>query len=476
MKLSTPAMPIFIVDDEAESLDGFELILGSNGFNHIQTCRDSRQAMDEIARNEPSVILLDLSMPHVSGQDLLQMVTARFPHIPVIIVTGMNQIETAVACMSAGAHDYMVKPVEPQRLVSSVRRAVELQEERVEYKKFREKILADDLANPQAFNHIITCTKTMRSIFQYCETIAGTGKPVLITGESGVGKEMIARVIHCLSNLKGRFVPVNVAGLDDQLFSDTLFGHLRGAFTTAEDQRPGLITRARSGTLFLDEIGDLNLASQIKLLRILQEKEYYPMGSDIPLEMDARVIVATNQDLIRQMEKKVFRTDLYYRIQTHHIHIPPLRERTGDIPLLLDHFLEKAAQGLGRKKPTPPAELAQLLSVYSFPGNVRELESMVFDALSNHHKGMLSTGRFKDHIQKHQPLPKIILPDSGTPQDRANPFTPVDPLPTLKEAPILLIQEALQRSRGDRGAAAMILGITRSGLNKALKRAGISPD
>lgn len=433
----TSAMPILIVDDEVESLDGFELILTSNGFSQIQTCKDSRRTMDEIARNEPCLVLLDLSMPHISGRKLLEQINVQYPHIPVIIVTGMNEIETAVDCMSAGAHDYMVKPVEPQRLVSSVRRAVELQEERIEYKKFREKILADDLANPEVFSHIITSNKSMRSIFQYCETIAGTGKPVLITGESGVGKEMIARVIHRLSQLKGKFVPVNIAGLDDQLFSDTLFGHLKGAFTTAENQRPGLISKSRDGTLFLDEIGDLNLASQIKLLRILQEKEYYPMGSDIPLAMDTRVIVATNRNLIRLMEKKAFRTDLYYRIQTHHIHIPPLRKRRGDIPLLLEHFLDKAAQSLGQKKPTAPTELFELLLIYRFPGNVREMESMVFDAVSNHKKGMLSTERFRIHIQKHQAIyKKPLFADTGTTQAPANPFSLIESLPTLKQAPI----------------------------------------
>ncbi len=287
---------------------------------------------------------------------------------------------------------------------------------------------------------------------------------------------MIARVIHRLSQLKGKFVPVNIAGLDDQLFSDTLFGHLKGAFTTAENQRPGLISKSRDGTLFLDEIGDLNLASQIKLLRILQEKEYYPMGSDIPLAMDTRVIVATNRNLIRLMEKKAFRTDLYYRIQTHHIHIPPLRKRRGDIPLLLEHFLDKAAQSLGQKKPTAPTELFELLLIYRFPGNVREMESMVFDAVSNHKRvcsppsGSESTFKTPGHLQKP------LFADTGTTQAPANPFSLIESLPTLKQAPIFLIKEALNRTRGNRGAAAMILGITRSGLNKALQRAGIKSE
>lgn len=471
MKANNPALPILIVDDETESLDGFELMLNSNGLTHIQTCQDARQVMANLSDQSPCVILLDLSMPHISGRELLPLIQESHPHIPVIVVTGLNDVETAVACMSGGAFDYMVKPVEPQRLVSGVKRAVELAEERLEYKNFREKVLTDDLEHPGHFKDIITASKTMRAIFQYCETIAPTGKPLLITGESGVGKEMIARAVHRLSGLEGEFISINVAGLDDQMFSDTLFGHLKGAFTTAEEKRPGLIQKAAGGTLFLDEIGDLTLSSQIKLLRVLQEKEFYPMGSDIPIEMNTRIMTATNQDLIRLMEKKQFRSDLYFRIQTHHIHLPPLRKRQSDIPLLLDHFLEKTAQSLGKSKPTPPAELAGFLSSYPFPGNIRELESMVFDAVSNHKKHMMSLSHFRNHIEKHLPGSNVLK--TGQKDDDSNPFEMIQPLPTLKEAPVHLLKEAMRRSRNNRAAAAMMLGITRSGLNKALKRANL---
>ncbi len=472
MTLKIPFLPILIVDDEIESLDGFELMLNSSGFNHIETRRDSRNVMGFLENKEPSVILLDLSMPHLSGQDLLIEISIHYPHIPVIIVTGMNEVDTAVECMTLGAFDYMVKPVEQGRMISGVRRAVELQEERLEYKNFRRKVLEDDLEFPEVFSKIITANKNMRSIFQYSETIARTGKPVLITGESGVGKELIARAIHTLSDNRGMFISVNVAGLDDQLFSDTLFGHLKGAFTTAEEQRSGLIKKAAGGTLFLDEIGDLSLVSQLKLLRILQEKEYYPMGSDVPIEMDTRVITATNQDLIHLMEKRRFRADLYYRIQTHHIHIPPLRDRTSDIPLLLEHFLEQASASLGKKKPTPPRELASFLAGYSFPGNIRELKSMAFDAVSNHKHRMLSIQRFKEHVAKHQPV--TLKKKTDLEEKNHNPFSGIDPLPTLKEVPKYLLSEAVRRSHGNKATAAMMLGITRSGLNKALKRAGIN--
>ncbi len=477
MTSQVPYLPILIVDDEIESLDGFELILNSGGFNHIQTCQNSRKVMSNLEQKEPSVILMDLSMPHLSGQELLKNLQVSYPHIPVIIVTGMNEVDTAVACMSQGAFDYMVKPVEPGRMISGVRRAVELQEERLEYRNFRKKVLADDLSFPDVFSEIVTANKKMRSIFQYSETIARTGKPVLITGESGVGKEMIARAIHTLSRNNGRFVSVNVAGLDDQLFSDTLFGHLKGAFTTAEEKRSGLIQKAKGGTLFLDEIGDLSHNNQLKLLRILQEKEYYPMGSDIPIETDTRIMTATNRDLIDLMGKKTFRTDLYYRIQTHHIHIPSLRERTSDMPLLLDYFLEKTSVSLGKKKPTPPKQLANFLAGYHFPGNIRELEAMVFDAVSNHKHRMLSIQRFKEHVEKHQPGAMDKKPlwkkNEYLEQTDHNPLAGIEPLPTLKQAPRLLLTEAMRRSHDNKVAAAMMLGITRSGLNKALKRAGL---
>ena len=217
----------------------------------------------------------------------------------------------------------------------------------------------------------------MYSIFQYVETIARTALPVMITGETGVGKEMIASAIHKLSGREGAFVPVNIAGLDDHLFSDTLFGHRRGAFTSADSSRKGLIEQASNGTLFLDEIGDLHVESQVKLLRLLQEGKYYPLGADVPKSSNARTVVATNREIQFLRDSESFRNDLYFRLQSHHIHLPPLRERTGDIPLLVAHFLESAAERLDQEIPTPAPELLTLLETYQFPGNVRELQGMV---------------------------------------------------------------------------------------------------
>lgn len=307
----------------------------------------------------------------------------------------------------------------------------------------------------------------MRAVFQYAETVATTGKPVLITGESGVGKGLLASAIHALSGVKGRFVTVNIAGLDDHLFSDTLYGHVKGAFTGAINARSGLVEQAADGTLFLDEIGELHPQSQVKLLRLLEDREYFPLGSDITKQASVRVIAATNRDISELKAGGSFRSDLYYRLETHSIEIPPLRDRPEDIPLLLDHLLEESAESLGRKTPTPPPELYDLLASYHFPGNVREFQSMVFDAVSHHQSKMLSMERFRIHIQAKGGF-------SGTKSTLSNQedscFRDLEKLPTLREARQRLIKEALRRSGNSSSVAAGMLGISRSGLNKILQR------
>ena len=463
-----PALPVIVVDDEIQALKSCELMLCSGGIENILTCPDSRELRELLAAHEPSVILLDLFMPHISGEELMPLISRDFPHVPVIVVTGQNDVDTAVTCMKAGAFDYLVKPVEKSRMISCVRRAVEIRELRHEYSVLSRRMLSDELENPGMFSRIVTNSPKMRSIFRYMEAVAGTTRPVLITGETGVGKELIANIIHQLSGRKGGFIALNAAGLDDNVFSDTLFGHVKGAFTGAGSLRSGLVEKAAGGTLFLDEIGDLSMISQVKLLRLLQEREYLPMGADVPKFTDARVIASTNRDLHTLQNKGLFRKDLYYRLKTHHIHVPPLRERPGDLPILVDHFLEKSSRSLGKKKPTPPPELLTLLSTYHFPGNVRELEAMIDDAVSNHRSGKLSMEVFKRHIRKISPgkeqRERTVL-DSGREF-----FSCCATLPTLKEASHFLIEEALRRSKGNQTIAAQLLGITQSALSKRLKR------
>ena len=239
-----PSLPVLMVDDEAQALDSFETALLFVSINNIIRCQDSRDVMPLLSRQEIEVMLLDLSMPHITGEELLTLVTRDFPEVPVIIITGSNDVETAVACMKSGAFDYMVKPVEKSRLISGVKRAIEIRELQRENRLLKAHVLFDQLEHPEAFSEIITHSAKMRSIFQYIEAISISPQPVLITGETGAGKELAAKAIHTLSNRQGGFVPVNVAGLDDNVFADALFGHKKGAFTGADQARAGLVEQA----------------------------------------------------------------------------------------------------------------------------------------------------------------------------------------------------------------------------------------
>lgn len=462
-----PTNSILLVDDEAEMLKSFELALRSNGINNVSLCQDARDLMLLLSKTKVEVILLDLNMPLISGDELLHMIIEEFPEIPIIIITGNNDLDTAVQCIKDGAFDYMVKPVEKNRLVSGVRRAIEIRELQYENQLLKEHILFGNLENPGAFSGIITNNRSMRSLFQYVESIAKSPHPILITGETGVGKELMAKAVHTLSLRDGHFVTVNAAGIDDNIFSDTLFGHVKGAFTGADGIRKGLVERAAGGTLLLDEIGDLSTDSQIKLLRLVQEHEYLPLGSDLLKTTDARIIVATNLSLQSLQESDSFRKDLYYRFRTHHLHIPPLRERLDDLLILVDHFLEKAARSLDKKKPTPPEELIALLSNYHFPGNIRELETMIFDAVSSHQSKKLSMERFQTHIQQEKVTLQI---DSGKFSRKCDSWlTSSEQLPTLEEANKLLIIEAMKRSGSNQSMAARFLGISRQRLARHLK-------
>jgi two-component system response regulator HydG len=461
---------VLLVDDEPRTLLSFSTLLKSSGLRQVTTIDDSRRVIPFLEQQPVALVVLDLSMPFIPGQDLLVEIQQRFPETPVIIMTATNEIDTAVECMQNGAMDYLVKPVENNRFLSSVKRALEIHRLKQEVSYLKKYVLSDKLENTAAFEHMITTSKKMLAIFKYIEAISQSSQPVLITGETGAGKELAAKALHLCGKSRQEFIAVNVAGLDDTMFSDTLFGHKKGAFTGADVKRDGLIARAAGGTIFLDEIGDLNPQSQVKLLRLIQEHEYYPLGSDIPHKTDAHIIVATNQDLDQLMEKNKFRRDLYFRLSAHHIHVPPLRERREDIPLLLDHFIEKAAHSLKKKVPTPPPQLTTLLSQYDFPGNVRELESMVYDAISRHTAGILSMDSFKRVIRTG-----MATAEGETETDASlSTSHPIEQIfgkfPTLKQVEDYMVDEALKRGNGNQGIAATFLGITRQALNKRLMR------
>jgi DNA-binding NtrC family response regulator len=464
MENKYPLFSILLVDDEPGWLRSLSINLERHGgISNTQQCMDSRHVMEMLSQNDTGLVLLDLNMPHISGDELLKMIGEQHPEVNVIVVSGMNQVQTAVQCLQQGACDYFVKTDE-ERLLSGVLRTVRMIELERENREMKSRFLSDILEKPEAFEAIVTNCKAMRSIFQYVESTARSKQPALITGESGVGKELIARALHALGCGKGPLVAVNVAGLDDSVFSDTLFGHTRGAFTGATEARKGMIEQAAGGTLFLDEIADLSPACQVKLLRLLQEGEYFPVGSDRPKRLNARIIAATNQDLSARQASGAFRKDLYYRLCTHHIQVPPLRKRKEDIPLLLDHYIEEASRAMGKKLPTYPKELPVLLSTYPFPGNVRELKSMIYDAVSRHTSKVLSMSSFLSAMGK--------APDSESDSDTmdsANPFATLEQLPSMSGAVELLISEALRRSKGNQSIAARTLGISQPALCKRLK-------
>ena len=463
-----PAFGVLLVDDEPPWLRSLSMTLeGPGAISNIMQLSDSRQVMDLLAREEIGLILLDLTMPHLSGEEILAQIAEEHPEITVIVLSGLNQIDTAVRCMRLGAFDYLVKTDEEDRILDSVRRALRMQELQRENREMRRRFLNDRLECPEAFSSIVTDNKAMRSVFQYIEAVAKSTQPILITGESGVGKELVARAVHTLSRSQGPLISVNVAGLDDNVFSDTLFGHRKGAFTGADEARRGMVEQAAEGTLFLDEIGDLSLSCQVKLLRLLQEGEYYPLGSDMPKQLKARIVVATHQDLSAKRSAGEFRKDLYYRLRAHHVHIPPLRERKDDLPLLLDHFLAQSARDFGKKMPRYPKELLTLLANYSFPGNLRELRSMVYDAMSLHSAHMLAMTTFLRAMEIQGDAPESA---SGAKQPKPqNVFSDCPEIPSLGEAVEQLVVEAMRRADNNQSIASRLLGISQPALSKRLK-------
>ena len=464
-----PIKPILLVDDEPAWTHSLTLSMRvSAGINHVISCHDSRDAMGLLKDHDCSLVLLDLTMPYIAGETLLATIVESYPDVPVIIISGMNQVETALRCVKAGAADFYVKTDERERVVSGIVRTLKLAHLQAENRDLAATLLAGDDVTPDPFAAIVTNSPKMRGIFSYLQAISKSYEPILISGESGTGKELIAQAIHQLSRPDKPWVAVNVAGLDDVVFSDTLFGHVKGAYTGADKNRQGMIEAAADGVLFLDEIGDLSIASQVKLLRVLQEGEYYPLGSDQPRKNRARIVAATNQNLATKEADGSFRRDLHYRLCSHRVEIPPLRERKEDILVLLDLFLGDAAESMEKKKPTIPAELPQLLSTYHFPGNVRELRALIYDAVSVHGGGVLSMKRFDGVIGGQEPLATHKMSAASDPKKVQ--FS--EALPTLKEVSWLLIEEAMERAQGNQSIAARLLGVTPQALSKRLKSSG----
>jgi DNA-binding NtrC family response regulator len=419
---SLPPASILVVDDEESALRGARRTLRTHGFEHVLTCDDPREVSSILETHRVSLLLLDLLMPQKSGEEVLGEVTRLHPELPVVVVTAEQDARTAVRCMKQGAVDYLLKPVTSEQLAETVERALEQSALRWENARLREQFFAEKVLQPECFEEILTRDPGMLRMFGYLEAISRGTQPVLITGETGTGKELVARALHAVSGREGNFVAVNVAGLDDTMFSDTLFGHTTGA------------------------------------LRLLQEGEYYALGADTPGRLRARVVTATHRD------PKEFRQDLYYRLRAYHVRIPPLRERKGDLPLLVDHFLAQAAADLDKSKPTLPPELFVYLASYDFPGNVRELRSMAFDAVARHGHGVLAIAPFLElmGISEDEDPER---PDEA-PSDLRFPY----PMPRLRQLEQAAVAVALERVQGNQSAAARMLGVSRPTIARHVQR------
>jgi len=420
----------------------------------------------------------------VSGYKTLAWIRSnpRLVNLPVICVTILDDRQALNRIFDSGATDYIGKPIRENELLARIRLHLklhsqdrEITEALAEVASIGQRFLTRKLEHTDAFTSIITRHPRMSAIFHYIEAVAPSSRPVLISGETGVGKELIAHALHEVSGRQGKFVVVNVAGLDDTLFSDTLFGHERGAFTGAIKDRRGLVRDADEGTLFLDEIGDLSTASQVKLLRLLQEREYYPLGSDVRQLSTARIVCATHADLEAEVEGGKYRSDLYYRLKTHHLQVPPLRQRKCDIPLLFHHFVNQAAAALGVPAPAITPELEKAVTNYQFPGNIRELEALCHDLVSRSTVELMGTESLLDALSPAASSGAVTLiepePEANE-EDEISSMLGLDTieLPTIRQLTDLLVRKALERASGNQALAARYLGISRQALHKRLKK------
>ncbi|MEJ2657701.1 MAG: sigma-54 dependent transcriptional regulator [Desulfobacterales bacterium] len=446
---------IIAIDDDQTFLRSIKRSLVTSGFKFITLESDSKRAASIFRKGQAfDIALIDVSMPGMEGLELLEEIKNNSPETECIMITGLDEAETAVRAMKMGAYDYLVKPVERDDLISTINRARE-----------RKRLfnIADlgkgthslEFLHEDAFKGIVTGSTSVLRILKEAELHAISDVPVLITGESGTGKELLARAIHAASpRAASVFTPVNMASLNAALFDAEFFGHTKGAFTGAEKDRPGYLEHSNRGTLFLDEISNLPIELQGKLLRVLQDGEYLKLGTDVPRKTDARFIAATNEDLEKLMAKKLFRRDLYFRLKGGWLHLPPLRERKEDIPLLVNDFLNEF---LGEdKNPGIEEDALSMLFDYDYPGNIRELKSMIKSAVN------LSQGR---------KISKIFLPDTiqkQKPKKKAMHQPGTEPAVSLAQMERSYILKVYRRTGNNKSQTARLLGIALNTLRKKL--------
>ncbi|QIJ71276.1 sigma-54-dependent Fis family transcriptional regulator [Thermosulfuriphilus ammonigenes] len=438
---------LLIVDDDRSLRQFLDILFSKDGYQ-VFTAETGKEALKLMEKQPVDVVLADIRMPEMDGLSLLKEIKGRWPQIPVIMITAFASMDTAVSAMREGAFDYVTKPFNLSELRETVARALKKAEKSREGEPKGEQIVQ--------FEGMVAKSAAMRKIFSLLPKVAQAPSNVLITGESGTGKELIARAIHRLSPRKDRpFVVVNCGGIPANLLESELFGYSRGAFTGATREKKGLFAVAHGGTIFLDEIGELPPELQVKLLRVVQQKSFIPLGETQEIEVDVRIISATNRDLEKEVLAGNFREDLYYRLNVISIHVPPLRERREDIPVLVQYFLDKYARQMGKKVEGISAYALKALEEYDFPGNIRELENIIERSVALETGSLilpeslvLSRSKRQEEGDNGQKDFRITLPEKG-----------LDLEELLAKIEMDLLKQALERTGGVKTEAAKLLGL-----------------
>ena len=453
---------ILVVDDEEIVLRSCLRILSGDEFQ-VETVQDGRQALQKVEENPYDVMILDIMMPNVDGLEVLRRVKETHPNVDVVMVTGLAQIDTAVKAMKLGAFDYIAKPFEPDELKLVVQRALERR------RLLQENLnLKTEVSSKYRFENIIGLSSQMQAVYRLIAQCAPTSSTILITGESGTGKELIARAIHYNSLRKDKpFVPVDCNSLSENLLESELFGHVKGSFTGAIANKKGMFEVANSGTLFLDEIGNFSMATQAKLLRVLQEREYKPVGDTRTLTANFRLITATNKDLKVMVAAGTFRDDLYYRINIFPIHAPALRDRKEDIPALAYHFLKVFSTELGKKITDISEGGLSTLVNYGWPGNVRELENVMHRAAILTSDHIIRQAHLVNILDPSQPPADVTVPRTGDELKRAKKAMREKSVEEIEKQFVL---EALKRNNWNVTKSAEDTGMQRPNFQALMKK------
>jgi two-component system response regulator PilR (NtrC family) len=449
---------LLIVDDEAALREAIAERLGDHGFI-VEQAASGEEALDRLAAFAFDILITDLRLPGIDGRQVLDAATERYPDLIAIVITGFGTVKDAVEAIKQGAADFITKPFQFDALMHVLRSAMEQRRLKSENAYLRSQLEAR-----YRFEGIIGRSEPMRELFELLETVAATSSTVLITGETGTGKELAARALHHNSPRRNnRFVALNCSAIPETLLEAELFGHVRGAFTGAVGNRQGRLEQAHKGTLFLDEIGTMSPALQAKLLRVLQEREFERVGDSHTVKIDVRVIAATHSDLAKMVADGTFREDLFYRLNVIPVQLPPLRDRRDDIPLLVQHFLDRLSAESGRGPVTVSQEAMRRLMAYAWPGNVRQLENAVERALA------FSKGRAQ--LDVADLAPELQNPPAATDSSQVwFPEEGIDFDRYVEAVELSLIRRSLERTQGNKRQAAKLLNLKRTTLIEKLKR------